>query len=57
MGTPSWGNMIDGGRSELSRDPLVWWNLTAAAIALFCLVLSLNLLADALRKAFDPKRS
>lgn len=57
VGTPSWGNMIDGGRSELSRDPLVWWNLTAAAIALFCLVLALNLLADALRRAFDPKRS
>ena len=57
VGTPSWGNMIDGGRSELSRDPLVWWNLTAAGIALFILVLSLNLLADSLRKAFDPKRS
>jgi peptide/nickel transport system permease protein len=49
--------MIDGGRSELSRDPLVWWNLTAAGIALFILVLALNLLADSLRRAFDPKRS
>jgi len=57
VGTPSWGNMIDGGRSELSRDPLVWWNLAAAAAALFVLVLSLNLLADSLRRAFDPKRS
>jgi peptide/nickel transport system permease protein len=57
VGTPSWGNMIDGGRSELSRDPLVWWNLTAAGIALFILVLALNLLADSLRRAFDPKRS
>jgi peptide/nickel transport system permease protein len=57
VGTPSWGNMIDGGRSELSRDPLVWWNLSAAAVALFCLVLSLNLLADSLRRAFDPKRN
>jgi peptide/nickel transport system permease protein len=57
VGTPSWGNMIDGGRSELSRDPLVWWNLAAAAVALFILVLSLNLLADSLRRAFDPKRS
>lgn len=56
-GTPSWGNMIDGGRSDLSRDPLVWWNLSAAAVALFCLVLSLNLLADSLRRAFDPKRT
>ena len=57
VGTASWGMMIDSGRSELSRDPVVWWNLSAAAVALFGLVLSLNLLGDALRKAFDPKRS
>ena len=30
--------------------------VTAAATALFILVLSLNLLGDALRRAFDPKR-
>jgi peptide/nickel transport system permease protein len=56
VGTPSWGNMIDSGRSELSRDPLVWWNLISATVALFGLVLSLNLVGDALRRAFDPKR-
>jgi peptide/nickel transport system permease protein len=56
VGTPSWGNMIDSGRSELSRDPFVWWNLTAATVALFGLVLALNLFGDALRRAFDPKR-
>ncbi len=53
----SWGVMIDAGRSELGRDPLVWWNITAATGALFGLVLSLNLLGDALRRAFDPKRT
>ena len=57
VGTASWGTMIDSGRSELSRDPVVWWNLTAASVALFGLVLALNLLGDALRRAFDPKRS
>ncbi len=57
IGTPSWGVMIDGARNEFSREPLVWWNLTAATTALFGLVLSLNLLGDALRRAFDPKRS
>lgn len=57
VGTASWGLMIDSGRSELSRDPVVWWNLTAAAVALFGLVLALNLLGDSLRRAFDPKRS
>ncbi len=56
VGTASWGAMIDGARSELSREPLVWWNLTAATAALFGLVLSLNLFGDALRRAFDPKR-
>lgn len=57
VGTASWGTMIDGARAELSRDPLIWWNLTAATVALFGLVLALNLLGDALRRAFDPKRS
>lgn len=56
VGTASWGNMIDGGRSELSRDPVVWWNLVSATVALFGLVLSLNILGDSLRRAFDPKR-
>ena len=49
--------MIDAGRTELGRDPLVWWNISAATFALFGLVLSLNILGDALRSAFDPKRS
>ena len=52
---PSWGNMINGARDELTRDPVVWWNITAAAGALLVLVLALNLLADALRDAIDPR--
>jgi peptide/nickel transport system permease protein len=52
---PSWGNMIDGARDELTRDPIVWWNLLAASLGLFGLVLSLNLLTDALRDAIDPR--
>lgn len=57
VGTSSWGAMIDGARSELVREPVIWWNLVAASAALFGLVLSLNLLGDSLRRAFDPKRS
>ena len=57
VGTPSWGNMIDGARGELSRQPVVWWTLTGATVALFILVLSLNLFGDALRRAFDPRRN
>ena len=56
VGTASWGAMIDGARGELTREPVIWWNLAAASGALFGLVLSLNLLGDALRRAFDPKQ-
>lgn len=55
IGTASWGAMIDGARMELIREPMVWWNISAAFGALFILVLALNLFGDALRKAFDPK--
>lgn len=51
----SWGNMIDAARDELARDPVIWWNLTSASVALFILVLAFNLLGDALRDAVDPR--
>lgn len=51
----SWGNMIHGARSELAREPLVWWNLAGAFALMFGLVLSVNLLADRVREAFDPR--
>lgn len=54
-GTGSWGNMIDAARLELARDPIIWWNLTAASVFLFVLVLAFNLLGDALRDAVDPR--
>jgi peptide/nickel transport system permease protein len=47
--------MIDQARDELARDPVVWWNLSAAATALFGLVLSVNVLGDALRDVLDPR--
>lgn len=53
--TLSWGNMINSSRLELAREPLVWWPLCAALIFMFGLVLSANLLSDALRDALDPK--
>lgn len=52
----SWGQMIDQARDELARDPMVWWNLTAAALGLFGLILAVNLLGDTLRDALDPRR-
>ncbi len=52
--TESWGSMINQARSELGRDPVIWWNLAAAFVAMFALVLSTNLFGDALRDALDP---
>lgn len=54
-GSGSWGNMIDAARLELAREPVIWWNLTAASTALFVLVLAFNVFADALRDAVDPR--
>lgn len=52
--TISWGNMINGARLELARDPVVWWPMLAAFLLMFLLVLAINLFADAVRDAFDP---
>jgi peptide/nickel transport system permease protein len=51
----SWGQMIDRARNELSRDPIVWWNISAAGTALFGLLLAVNFLGDALRDILDPR--
>jgi len=53
--TPSYGTMIDAARTEMSRDPMIWWNLLAAFIFLLALVLSANIFADAVQDAFDPR--
>lgn len=51
----SFGTMINNARMELSREPVVWWSLTAAFSFMFVMVLAANLLADAVRDAFDPR--
>ncbi|MBI5644213.1 MAG: ABC transporter permease [Deltaproteobacteria bacterium] len=51
----SWGNMINTARLELSREPVVWWNLLAAFAAMFGLVLPANIFGDAVRDALDPR--
>jgi peptide/nickel transport system permease protein len=52
----SWGNMINGARLELAREPTVWWQLGAAFVFMFTLVLAANLFADSVRDAFDPRQ-
>ena len=53
----SWGNMINGARSELSREPTIWWTLSGAFFFMFALVLAANLFSDRVRDAFDPRTS
>ncbi len=53
--TISFGTMINTARMELAREPMVWWSLAAAFVFMFTLVLAANLLADAVRDAFDPR--
>jgi peptide/nickel transport system permease protein len=51
----SWGQMIDQARNELSRTPIIWWNIAAASVLLFALVLAVNTIADAMRDIADPR--
>jgi peptide/nickel transport system permease protein len=55
--TYSWGNMINGARLEMAREPIVWWSLAASFVFMFSLVLAANLFADTVRDAFDPRRA
>jgi peptide/nickel transport system permease protein len=51
----SFGTMINAASLEMSREPMVWWSLLAAFVFMFVLVLSANLVSDAVRDAFDPR--
>jgi peptide/nickel transport system permease protein len=51
----SFGGMINLARSEMSRDPVVWWSFAAAFGGMVTLVLAANLFADGVRDAFDPR--
>jgi peptide/nickel transport system permease protein len=54
-GTSSFGGMINLARSEMNREPTVWWSFAAAFVFMVTLVLSANLFADGVRDAFDPR--
>lgn len=51
----SFGGMINLARTEMSRNPVVWWSFAAAFTFMVALVLSANLFADGVRDAFDPR--
>jgi len=49
----SWGGMLAGGR-EFIQD--AWWVVTFPGIAITSVVMSINLLGDALRARYDPRK-
>ncbi|NLF62878.1 MAG: ABC transporter permease [Lentisphaerae bacterium] len=53
--TMSWGAMINDARTELTREPIIWWKLAAAFTFMVGLVLPANLFGDAVRDALDPR--
>ena len=53
QGEPSWGLMINQARARLWQG--VWWEMTFVTLAVFVVVLAMNLLGDALRDALDPR--
>ena len=51
------GSMINAAASEMSRSPVIWWNLAASFVFMVTLVLSANLFASGVRDAFDPRNA
>src|SRR2546421_2084460 len=52
--TPEWGAMINDAQTYLNSDP---WMLFGPALAIILVILSLNLLGDAIRDRLDPRDS
>jgi peptide/nickel transport system permease protein len=50
--TPEWGSMVTDAQTFLASDP---WMLLGPALAIVLVLLSLNLLGDALRDQLDPR--
>ncbi|MBN2195111.1 MAG: ABC transporter permease [Polyangiaceae bacterium] len=51
----SWGQMIAQAKDELSREPVVYWNVLAAGAGMFVLLLAINSVGDAIRDILDPR--
>ncbi len=51
----SFGSMINAAAVEMSRSPVIWWNLLASFLFMVTLVLAANLFASGVREAFDPR--
>jgi peptide/nickel transport system permease protein len=51
--SPDWGAVLAEGQAYFLT---AWWIATFPGLAIFCVVLGFNLLGDALRDHFDPRR-
>jgi peptide/nickel transport system permease protein len=49
---PTWGRMLADGRAYIT---VAWWLATLPGLAIFVVVLAVNVLGDALRDALDPR--
>lgn len=49
--TPSWGKLLDEGRSNLNS----WWLIVFPGLAIFSAVLAYNLIGEGLQEATDPR--
>ncbi|MET0283343.1 MAG: ABC transporter permease [Polyangiales bacterium] len=50
--TPDWGYLLTQGRGYLT---VAWWSVTFPGLAISALVISVNVLGDALRRRLDPR--
>jgi peptide/nickel transport system permease protein len=51
--SPDWGSVLAEGQGYFLTS---WWIATFPGLAIFMVVLGFNLLGDALRDHFDPRR-
>jgi peptide/nickel transport system permease protein len=51
----SWGEMVAQAKNELSRDPIIWWNVTGATVGIVGLLMAVNMVGDTIRDALDPR--
>ena len=51
----SWGEMVAQAKNELSREPVIWWNVAGATLGIVGLLVAVNMVADTIRDALDPR--
>ena len=53
--TPTWGNLIQEVRSNMTMLQKKWWYWIPPGLSIFLTILCFNILGDGLRDAIDPK--